>query len=186
MIGYIILGVVILLVVLAAVLFVKCYNKLVKLRNRVQDQWSQVDVQLKKRFDLIPNIVESVKGYAQHEKQTLNEIVELRNSALSAKTSVEEMNADNQLSGALNRLMVVSEAYPELKADANFRNLQDALKDVEDKIAYARQFYNDSVLKYKDALETFPTVTVAKLCGFKPAQFFEATATEKEVVKVQF
>ena len=184
--SYIILGIIILVVVLIVGWIIKTYNKLVQLRNKVKDQWSQVDVQLKKRFDLIPNLVETVKGYAKHEKETLNSVIEARNSALSAKTSTDEMDANNQLSGALNKLFALSEAYPELKADGNFKDLQENLKDVEDKISYARQFYNDTVLKYKNAIETFPTILIAGMLGFKQEQFFEATEDEKQNVKVQF
>lgn len=184
--GYIILGVVILIIIILVVWIIMTYNNLVQLRNKVKDQWSQVDVQLKKRFDLIPNIVETVKGYAKHENDTLTAVVEARNIALGAKTPGDEMNADNQLSAALNKLIALSEAYPELKADSNFKNLQENLKEVEDKISFARQFYNDSVLKYKNAIEMFPTVLIAGMLGFKQEQFFEATATEKENVKVQF
>lgn len=184
--GYIILGIVILIIILLVAWVIGTYNKLVQLRNKVKDQWSQVDIQLKKRFDLIPNIVETVKGYAKHEKETLNSVIEARNSALTAKTPNAEIDANNQLSGALTKLFALSEAYPELKADSNFRNLQENLKDIEDKIAYARQFYNDTVLKYKNAIETFPTVLIAGMLGFKQEQFFELADNEKQNVKVQF
>ena len=160
------------------------YNRLTKLRNKVKDQWSQVDVELKKRFDLIPNIIETVKGYAKHEKDTFTAVVEARNSALNATTPREEINANDKLSNALSKLFALSEDYPELRADTNFRNLQENLKDVEDKIAFARQFYNDTVLKYKDAIETFPTVLIAGMLGFKQEQFFKASEEEKENVKV--
>ncbi len=184
--GYIILGIVILIIILLVAWVIGTYNKLVQLRNKVKDQWSQVDIQLKKRFDLIPNIVETVKGYAKHEKETLNSVIEARNSALTAKTPNAEIDANNQLSGALTKLFALSEAYPELKADSNFRDLQENLKDIEDKIAYARQFYNDTVLKYKNAIETFPTVLIAGMLGFKQEQFFELADNEKQNVKVQF
>ncbi len=161
-------------------------NKLIQLRNRVQDQWSQVDVQLKRRFDLIPNIVETVKGYASHEQDTFTKVIDARNSALGAKSATEEMEANNELTGALNKLLALSEAYPDLKANDNFKNLQNNLREVEDKIAYARQFYNDAVLKYKDAIEMFPSSIVASMFGFRPEKFFEATAEEKNNVKVQF
>lgn len=183
--SYIILGVVILVIIVLVIWIIKTYNNLVQLRNKVKDQWSQVDVQLKKRFDLIPNIVQTVKGYANHEKETLKAVVDARNIALGAKTPIDEMSADNQLSGALNKLLALSESYPELKADSNFRNLQENLKEVEDKISFARQFYNDTVLKYKNAIEIFPTVLIAGMLGFKQEQFFEATTAEKENVKVQ-
>ena len=184
--GYIVLGVVLLVILLIIGWIVSTYNKLVHLRNNMQDQWSQVDVQLKKRFDLIPNVVETVKGYAKHETEALTAVIEARNSAISAKAPNAEMDANNQLTGALNRLFALSEAYPELKADGNFKELQKNLKEVEDKIAYARQFYNDTVLKYKNAIETFPTVLIAGMLGFTQAQFFEAADEEKQNVKVQF
>lgn len=184
--GYVILGIIILILMIFIVWMIITYNNLVRLRNRVKDQWSQVDVQLKKRFDLIPNLVETVKGYAQHEKETLNSVIEARNAALSAKMPQDEMNADHQLTGALNKLFALGEAYPELKADKNFKALQDNLKDVEDKISYARQFYNDTVLTYQNAIETFPAVLVAGLLGFKAEKFFEANETEKENVNVKF
>ena len=165
---------------------IKTYNKLVLLRNKVKDQWSQVDIQLKKRFDLIPNIVELVKGYTKHEKDTLEAVINARNSAVNAQSPTDEMNANNQLSGALNRLFALTESYPELKADTNFQNLQNNLKDIEDKIAFARQFYNDTVLKYKNTIETFPTILIAGFMGFKQEKFFEVTKEEKENIKVQF
>jgi len=183
--GYVILGIVV-FVLLIVGWVIRTYNKLVGLRNKVKDQWSQVDVQLKKRFDLIPNIVETVKGYAKHESETFTAVVEARNSALGAATPADEMEANNALSGALNRLLALSEAYPELKADANFRSLQESLKDVEEKIAHSRQFYNDTVLKYKDAIEMFPSNIIANMFGFKEEKFFEATEEEKQNVKVQF
>ena len=184
--GYIILGIIIFVIILLVSWIIKTYNNLVQLRNKVKDQWSQVDVQLKRRFDLIPNIVETVKGYAKHEKDTLTAVIEARNIAVSATNPADEMNADNKLSGALSRLFALTEAYPELKADKNFQDLQENLKDVEDKIAFARQFYNDTVLKYKNAIEMFPANLIAGLLGFKQEQFFQATEEEKENVKVQF
>lgn len=179
---YIILAIVILLIIWVIV----SYNKLVKLRNKVKDQWSQIDIQLKKRFDLIPNLVEIVKGYAKYENETLKEVVEARNSAISAKTPTDEVNANNQLTSALNKLFALSEAYPELKADNNFKELQENLREVEDKIAYARQFYSDAVLNYKNAIETFPTIIIAKAFGFKQESFFTIVEDEKQNVKIQF
>lgn len=184
--SYIVIGCIILVIFLISIWFIKTYNKLIKLRNQVKDQWSQVDVQLKKRFDLIPNIVETVKGYAKHEQETLISVIDARNNAISAKTLNAEMDANNQLSESLNKLFALSESYPELKSDGNFKDLQDNLKEVENKIAYARQFYNDSVLKYKNEIETFPTVLIANMLGFKQEQFFEVTNNEKENVIVHF
>lgn len=185
MIGYMILGVVSLVVIILLVWVIGTYNKLIRLRNKVKDQWSQVDVQLKRRFDLIPNLVETVKGYAKHEADTLEAVITARNMALNANTTSDEMDADNQLSGALNKLLALGESYPDLKADANFRDLQENLKNVEEKISFARQFYNDTVLNYKNAIEVFPTVLIAGLLGFKQEQFFEATVEEKQNIKVQ-
>lgn len=186
MIGYMILGVVSLVVIILLVWVIGTYNKLIRLRNKVKDQWSQVDVQLKRRFDLIPNLVETVKGYAKHEADTLEAVITARNMALNANTTSDEMDADNQLSGALNKLLALGESYPDLKADTNFRDLQENLKNVEEKISFARQFYNDTVLNYKNAIEVFPTVLIAGLLGFKQEQFFEATVEEKQNIKVQF
>lgn len=178
--------IIILVIILLLIWMISTYNHLVKLKNRVQDQWSQVDVQLKRRFDLIPNIVESVKGYTQHEKETLEMVTNARNSALNAKKPQDEMSADNELTGALTRLFSLTEAYPELKADENFKELQRNLKETEDKIAYARQFYNDVVLKYKNAREVFPTNIIADLLGMKEIAFFEVKQEEKENIKVEF
>jgi LemA protein len=182
---YIIIGIVALLVIILLILVIT-YNRLVGLRNKVKDQWSQVDIQLKKRFDLIPNLVETVKGYAKHESETLENVINARNSALNATKPQDEINANNALTGALGKLFALSESYPELKANQNFLDLQDELSKTENDIAYARQFYNDTVLKYKTAIEVFPTVIVAKMFGFKEEAFFEATETEKQDVKVQF
>ena len=161
--GWIILVVVVLLVVVVA----SGYNSLVSLRNKVKDQWSQIDVQLKKRADLIPNIVETVKGYAKHEKETLEGVIKARNALNTASSVEEEMAANNQITGALNKLFALSEAYPELKANENFMSLQKDLKDVEEKISYARQFYNDTVMTYNNKVQMFPSNIIASLFGFK-------------------
>ncbi len=179
---YAIIGVVVLL----ALYFVSTYNGLVKLRNMVKDQWSQIDVLLKRRADLIPNLVETVKGYAKHESGTLEAVIEARNKAVSAKTTEEEMKANGELSGALNKLFALAESYPDLKANTNFLDLQNNLKETEDKISYARQFYNDAVLKYKNKLEVFPSNIVAGMFSFKPEPFFEAVGEERENPKVKF
>lgn len=180
---WIIIGAIILLVVL---FFISTYNGLVRLRNMVKDQWSQIDVLLKRRADLIPNLVETVKGYAKHESETLEAVINARNKAVSATTTEEEMKANGELSGALSRLFALAESYPDLKANTNFMDLQNNLKETEDKIAYARQFYNDAVLKYKNKLEMFPSNIVASMFGFKPEPFFEATEAEKENPQVKF
>jgi len=181
--GWIILIVV---VVLLVIYFIATYNGLVNLRNMVKDQWAQIDVLLKRRADLIPNLVETVKGYAAHEKETLDAVITARNKAVSATTPQEEMKADGELTGALSRLFALTESYPDLKANTNFMDLQNNLKESEDKIAYARQFYNDAVLKYKNKLEMFPSNIVASMFGFKPEPFFEVAEADKEVPKVQF
>lgn len=181
--GWIILVVVVLLVVVVA----SGYNSLVSLRNKVKDQWSQIDVQLKKRADLIPNIVETVKGYAKHEKETLEGVIKARNALNTASSVEEEMAANNQITGALNKLFALSEAYPELKANENFMSLQKDLKDVEEKISYARQFYNDTVMTYNNKVQMFPSNIIASLFGFKESKFFELdNEKDRETPKVSF
>ena len=161
------------------------YNNLVGLRNRVKNSYSQIDVQLKRRNDLIPNLVETVKGYAGHEKGVLEEVTKARTGVMNA-TSIEETSAaDNQLTGALKTLFAVAENYPDLKANSNFQQLQSELSDTEDKISYARQFYNDVVLKYNNACQKFPSNIIAGLFGFKEESFFEAPAEERAVPKVE-
>jgi len=180
--GWIILVVVVLLVMFV----VSNYNTLVKLRNNVKDQWAQIEVLLKRRADLIPNLVETVKGYTKHEKDTLETVINARNKMVSATTPEEEMKASGELTGALNRLFALTESYPDLKANTNFMDLQANLKDTEDKISYARQFYNDSVLKYKNKLEMFPSNLVAMIFGFKPLAFFEASEEDRKNPQVKF
>ncbi len=179
---------VIVLVILALIVFwlIGAYNGLVSLRNKVRDQWSQIDVLLKRRSDLIPNLVETVKGYAGHESSTLEAVIAARNKVVAAPSKEEEMKASSELSGALTRLFALAESYPELKANTNFLDLQNNLKDTEDKISYARQFYNDAVMKYQNKIEMFPTNIVAGMFNFKPEKFFEASEEEKEAPKVQF
>lgn len=174
-------------IVILVILVAGAYNGLVSSRNRVKDQWSQIDVQLKKRADLIPNIVETVKGYAKHEKETLEDVVKARNALNTASTVEDEMKANNQITGALNKLFALSEAYPELKANENFMSLQKDLKDIEDKISYARQFYNDSVMTYNNKVQMFPTNIIANIFNFKESKFFEIeNAKDKETPKVSF
>ena len=162
--------------------FIGVYNKLVNGRNKVKDQFSQIDVQLKRRVDLIPNLVETVKGYAKHENNTLKEVIEARNKLNSATGINEEIDANNQLTGALNRLFALSEAYPDLKANENFISLQNDLKDTEDKISYARQFYNDTVLSYNNLVEMFPSNIVANMFKFTKYEFFKIDEKEKEIM----
>ena len=178
--------IIIAIVVILAMFVISTYNNLVVLRNRVKDQWAQVDVQLKRRFDLIPNLVETVKGYASHENSTLKEVIEARNRFQSANTPEEEMVASGDLNKALSRLMVLTESYPELQANQNFLRLQSDLKDCEEKIAVSRQFYNDTVLNYMNKVEMFPSNIVASMFGFKEMKYFEITEGEKEAPKVSF
>ena len=165
---------------------ISVYNKLVNSRNKVDNQFSQIDIQLKRRADLIPNLVETVKGYAKHEEGTLTAVIEARNMAVNAGTVNEKIDANNQLTGALNKLFALSEAYPDLKANTNFMSLQNDLKDTEDKITYARQFYNDSAMSFNDLVGMFPSNIIAKLFGFKEFSFFNATEEEKKTPKVKF
>lgn len=177
--------VIIVLVILLLVFIITVFNALIKLRNSVKDHWSQIDVQLKRRFDLIPNIVETVKAYAKHEEETLKEVVEARNLYEKSTTHEEAINADLKLNEYVPKLIALAEAYPELKANENFVHLQKELSETEDKIAYARQFYSDSVLKYNNKLQTFPNNIIAKLFGFKAEEFFKANENERENVKVE-
>ncbi|MBE6493967.1 MAG: LemA family protein [Methanosphaera stadtmanae] len=178
--------IIIVVIVIVLILIAKYYNDLVNGRNRVKNAWSQIDVQLKRRNDLIPNIVETVKGYAAHEKETLSQVVQARSNIQNATTVEEVAEADNMLTGALRSLFAVAEAYPDLKANQNFLELQQELSETEDKIAYARQFYNDTVLKYNNLCEQFPSNIIAKLFHFEPSQFFEAQTEEKATPHVQF
>ncbi len=175
----------IVVVVLILLWFVGTYNGLVVLRNKVRNQFSQIDVQLKKRFDLIPNLVEVVKGYAKHEKETFEAVVEARNNYANAKTTDEKIKASAGLSKTLTHLFALAESYPELKSNENFLSLQADLKDVEEKISYARQFYNDAVMSYNNKTEMFPSSIAAAIGGFKKEAFFEAETKERENVKVE-
>ena len=178
--------IIIAIVVIGAIWVAGTYNSLVNLRNMVKDQWAQIDVHLKRRADLIPNVVETVKGYASHEKETLDAVITARNKAVSANTVEDEMKANGELTNALGRLFAVAESYPELKANTNFVDLQNTLKETEDKIAFARQFYNDAVLKYKNKLEMFPSNIIANIFSFEPELFFEADEDDKENPNVKF
>ena len=183
MIAGIVIGVIVLILV---IWFFSTYNKLVVLRNKKDDQWSQIEVQLKRRADLIPNLVETVKGYAKHENETFEEVIKARNTYVAAKTPEEEIAASGAVTEALSRLFALSENYPDLKANQNFLSLQNDLKDTEDKISYARQFYNDSVLTYNNKVEMVPSNIVAGIANFKKAAFFEANEQDKETPKVSF
>jgi len=173
-------------VVLIVLYVIGVYNTLVRLRNRVRDQWAQIDVQLKRRFDLIPNLVETVKGYAKHESETLENVIKARNTFLSASTPEDEMKANGELTQAISKLFALTESYPDLKANTNFQQMQADLKETENKIAHARQFYNDTVLQYNNKVEMFPSNIVASLFKFTKSAFFEASSTERENVQVKF
>ncbi|HEX5437623.1 MAG TPA: LemA family protein [Gemmatimonadaceae bacterium] len=187
--GALLLGVivvVVLVVVLVLSVIIGSYNGLVRRRNRVDNAWSQVDVQLKRRHDLVPNLVATVQGYATHERQTFQAVTDARAKAMSAQGPAEKSAAEASLTGAVQGLVLVAEAYPDLKASQNFKSLQDELGDVENRIAYARQFYNDAVMGYNTATETFPRSLIAGVFGFSPRQFFEAAAGDRDAVAVKF
>lgn len=169
---YLIIGFIILILALLIFYIIRVYNKLIKGLNRVNTQWAQIDVQLTRRSDLIPNLVETVKDYASHEKEIFENVTAARNALKSAPSPTEAINANDQLSGQLLRLIAVAEAYPDLKANIGYIQLQSSLKDTEDKIAYARQFYNDTVLIYKDRIHQFPSNVIAKIFRFKDESFF--------------
>ena len=182
-IGWIILAI----VALIAIYIISVYNSLKTIENRVENAWSQIDVQLQRRFDLIPNLVEAVKGYMNHENETLTKIAELRTSWANASTVHEKAELDNQLSGALKTIMAVSENYPELKANQNFSELQEELRNTENKISYARQFYNDSVTMYNTKIELFPANIVASMFRFVAEELFKTDSEEaRKNVKVDF
>lgn len=162
------------------------YNSLVTAKVRIQEALSHIDVQLKRRTDLIPNLLETVKGYAKHEKELLENITKARTSLMSAKTTQDKAQANNMLSDTLKSLFAVAENYPDLKANQNFGKLQDELSDTENKIAYSRQFYNSNVMDYNTKVAVFPNSIIANMFGFKPAEFFEAEEEEKKTVKVTF
>jgi len=173
-------------VALVALAVVITYNGLVTLRNRCENAWSQIDVQLKRRNDLIPNLVETVKGYAAHERETFQLVTEARAAMANAKTVKEKAEASNVLTGALKTLFAVAENYPQLKANENFMQLQEELTTTENKISYARQFYNDSVMKYDTSRQTFPSNVIANMFRFVDKEYFEVAEAEKAVPKVDF
>ena len=162
------------------------YNRLVTLRNRVKNAWAQIDVQLRRRYDLIPNLVETVKGYAQHESTTLENVIQARNMAMSAQGAKAQGEAENMLSGALKSLFAVAEAYPDLKANQSFLNLQDEITNTESKISYARQFYNDSVMSFNTTIESFPSNLIAGSFNFTQAEYFEIEEAAAAVPQVKF
>jgi LemA protein len=181
-----VLWIVIAVVAALVVALILLYNNLVRLRNRVANAWAQVDVQLRRRYDLIPNLVETVKGYAEHERGTFEAVTEARARAQGAQGVQDQAQAENMLSQALGRLFAVAEAYPELQADENFRQLQDELAQTENRIAVSRQVYNDTVLTYNNAIQTFPALLVAGPFGFAAREFFEAEGEVREAPRVAF
>lgn len=179
---WIIIGIVVLVIVALIALI---YNSLVRLRVRVENAWSQIDVQLKRRYDLIPNLINTVKGYMKHEKGVLEEVTKARASLVTGSMQ-DKAKASNQITDALKSIFAVAESYPQLKANENFKLLQEELSGTESKIAYARQFYNDSVMSYNESLQVFPKNIFASLFNFVKREFFEAAEAEKKNVKVEF
>jgi LemA protein len=173
-------------VAVCALVLMGIYNSLVRLRQLVKNGWAQIDVQLKRRHDLIPNLVNTVKGYAAHEKGTLEAVINARAKATSVTLPADRIKAEGELSSALGRLLAVSEAYPNLKANENFMSLQGELTGTEDRIAFSRQAYNDAVTQYNTSIQSFPAVLIAGALGFKEEPFFESPAEEKQAPTVQF
>ena len=181
------IGLIILVIIIIIIaIFLSYYNRIIRLENRIDNAWAQIDVQLKRRADLIPNLIETVKGYMKHEKETLENVTNARSALMKAKTPQENIDADNMLTGALKSLFAVAENYPELKANQNFLQLQDELTHTEDKIAYARQHFNDSVLSYNNTIETFPGVIFARRMGKKEREMLQIPEESKELPKVSF
>ena len=174
-------------VVLLVIYLIAAYNGLIRRRNQIENAWSQIDVQLKRRLDLIPNLVETVKGYAAHERETLDAVIKARNAAIAAPDTPEaQSEAQGQISGALRQLFALGEAYPDLKANQNFLALQEELTATEGRVAYARQFYNDSVLDYNNKLQQFPTMIFARMLKFEKREYFEADEAARSVPTVEF
>jgi LemA protein len=179
--------VIIAILVVAALYAIWAYNGLIRRRNQIENAWSQIDVQLKRRLDLIPNLVETVKAYAAHERETLDAVIRARNAAMAAPdTPQAQADANNQITGALRQLFALGEAYPDLKANQNFLALQEELTATEGRVAYARQFYNDSVLDYNNKLQQFPTMIFARMLKFERREYFEADEAARTVPTVQF
>jgi len=178
--------VIVVILLLVIVYLIAAYNGLIRRRNQIENAWSQIDVQLKRRHDLIPNLVETVKGYAAHEKSTLDAVIQARNAAVAAPTPGATAAAEGQLTGALRQLFALGEAYPDLKANQNFLALQEELSATEGRVAYARQFYNDSVLEYNNKLQQFPTVYYAKILNFERREYFETDEAARETPAVEF
>jgi LemA protein len=182
-----IIGIIVLVIVVVILLwFFGYYNRVIRYENRIDNAWAQIDVQLKRRADLIPNLMETVKGYMNHERGTLEAVTKARSAIMTAKTPQESMDADTMLTGALKTLFAVAESYPDLKANQNFLQLQDELTHTEDKISYTRQHYNDSVLNFNNLIETFPGNIFAKMMGRKERQMLQIPDASREVPKVSF
>ncbi|MFS8586341.1 MAG: LemA family protein [Acidimicrobiia bacterium] len=181
-----VLIVVIALVVLLALYIIVTYNGLVSLRNRIENAWAQIDVQLTRRYDLIPNLVETVKGYAAHERETLDAVIQARNAGMAAQSPHDKAAAENQITGALKSLFALSEAYPDLKANQNFAQLQEELTGTEGRIAYARQFYNDTVYRYNTKIQSFPGNVLAGIFRFQEREYFQADDESRGPTQVRF
>jgi LemA protein len=175
----------IIVIVVIVVFLIYIYNSLIRLRIRVKNAWAQIDVQLKRRFDLIPNLVDTVKGYMKHEKGVLEAVTKARTDLMKGSTA-QKAEASNQITDALKSIFAVAESYPDLKANENFKHLQEELSGTESKIAYARQFFNDSVMGYNEAIQVFPKNVFARMFGFTKKDFFETKGKERENVKVKF
>lgn len=180
------IAIIVAIIIILALILISMYNGLVAARNQVKNAFSQMDVQMKMRADLIPGLIETVKGSSFNERGTLESVIKARNQTLSANTPEETMKANNELTQALNRLLVLVENYPQLKTNDNFMRLMAELREVEDKIRYSRQFYNDTVEKYNTRVQSFPTVIIANMFGFKPEPFFEISQAERVAPKVDF
>jgi LemA protein len=178
--------VLLIIIILLVIIFIGIYNGLVVKRTRADNGWAQIDVQLKRRYDLIPNLVETVKGYAAHEKEVFEKVAELRSRAMGATNPKDAADANNMLTATLKTLFAVAENYPQLKANENFMRLQEELSATENKIAFARQFYNDVVMDYNATIQQFPQTVIASMFNFKARDFFTAPAEEKEAPKVKF
>ncbi|MCQ2513670.1 MAG: LemA family protein [Ruminococcus sp.] len=180
---YIIIGIIALIIIILVGWLISTRNKFVVLKNRVQDQKSQVDIQLKRRYDLVPNLLETAKGYAGFEKSTLEAVTRARANAINAKTAQEEITANNNLTNALSRFIAISESYPDLKSSKNFIALQEELSATENKIALSRQFYNDTIMKYNNAIQLFPANIIASILGYKKYEYLQATTEEAESIR---
>lgn len=182
----ILFGIVVLVGIILVIWFIGAYNSLVRLRNEVKNAWAQIDVQLKRRHDLIPNLVETVKGYASHERETLDAVIQARSNAVSAEGVSNQAQAEQQLSGALGRLMLLVENYPDLKANQNFLALQEELTSTENKIGFARQFFNDQVMQFNTKIQSIPYNIIAGMFNFNQEDYFEIEETERQAPQVEF